>query len=101
MCSMSETQLGEAVAKAMRAQDLLDNELLVEAFKGLEDSYGAAWRATTIDDVSGREKLFLAINIVSKVRDHLTSMVTNGKLAQAELKELAQTAERRKRFGIV
>jgi hypothetical protein len=26
---------------------------------------------------------------------------TNGKLAQAELKELAQTAERRKRFGIV
>ena len=98
---MSETQLGEAVAKAMRAQDLLDNELLVEAFKGLEDSYGAAWRATTIDDVNGREKLFLAINVVSKVRDHLTLMVTNGKLAQAELKELAQTAERRKRFGIV
>ena len=45
--------------------------------------------------------LFLAINIVGKVRDHLTAIVTNGKLAQAELKELAQTAERRKRFGIV
>ena len=96
-----ELKLGEAAAKALRAQDLLDNELLTEAFKGLEDNYTAAWRATTIDDVGTREKLFLAINIVGKVRDHLTAIVTNGKLAQAELKELAQTAERRKRFGIV
>jgi hypothetical protein len=96
-----ESKLGEAAAKAIRAQDLLDNELFTEAFKGLEDNYTAAWRATTIDDVGAREKLFLAINIVGKVRDHLTAIVTNGKLAQAELKELAQTAERRKRFGIV
>jgi hypothetical protein len=96
-----EFKLGEAAAKAIHAQDLLDNELLTEAFKGLEDNYTAAWRATTIDDVGAREKLFLAINIVGKVRDHLTAIVTNGKLAQAELKELAQTAERRKRFGIV
>ena len=98
---MDEAKLGEAAGKAMRAQDLLDNELLSDAFKGLEDSYTAAWRATAIDDVAAREKLFLAINIVGKVWDHLTAIVTNGKLAQAELKELARTAERRKRFGIV
>jgi hypothetical protein len=98
---MDETKLGEAAAKAVRAQGLLDDELLGEAFKGLEDSYSSAWRATAIDDVSGREKLFLAINIVGKVRDHLASLVANGKLAQAELKELMQTAERRKRFGIL
>jgi hypothetical protein len=98
---MDETKLGEAAAKALRAQDLLENELLSEAFKELEDNYTAAWRATRIDDVGAREKLFLAINIVGKVRDHLTAIVTNGKLAQAELKELAQVAERRKRFGIL
>jgi hypothetical protein len=98
---MDEIKLGEAAAKAMRAQDLLDNELLSEAFKGLEDSYTSAWRATGIEDVATREKLFLAINIVGKVRDHLMSVLTNGKLAQAELNELARTAERRKRFGIV
>ena len=98
---MNETQLGEAVTRAMRAQELLDNELLSDAFKGLEESYTSAWRATAIDDVAAREKLFLAINIVGKVRDHLTSIVAGGKLAQAELKEIARTAERRKRFGIV
>ena len=96
-----ESRLDQAAARAVRAQELLDSELLIEAFIGLEDSYTAAWRATAIDDVGGREKLFLAINIVGKVRDHLAAIVANGKLAQAELKELAQVAERRKRFGIV
>jgi hypothetical protein len=95
-----ENRLDQATARAVRAQELLDNELLTEAFRGLEENYTAAWRASTIDDVAAREKLFLAINIVGKVRDHLNAIVANGKLAQAELKELAQTAERRRRFGI-
>ena len=96
-----ENRLEQAATKALRAQELINNELLTEAFATLEQNYIAAWRATTIEDVSGREKLFLAINIVGKVRDHLAAAVANGKLAQAELKELAQTAERRKRFGII
>ncbi len=98
---IDEDKLSVAASKGARATDLLGNDLLAEAFKGLEEAYTAAWRATTIDDVSGREKLFLAINIVGKVRDHLGKIVTNGKLAQAELTELANTAERRRRFGIV
>ncbi len=96
-----EFALSRATAKAAQAQQLLDNELLTDAFKGLEGAYTAAWRATTIDDVSGREKLFLAINVVGKVRDHLTAIVSNGKLAAKELKDLADTAERKRRFGIV
>lgn len=96
-----ESGLDQAVTKAARAQELLDNELLTESFRTLEENYASAWRATTIDDVAGREKLFLAINIVGKVRDHLNAVVANGKLAQAELKELAQVAERRRRFGIL
>ena len=96
-----ENGLDLVVAKARRAQDLIDDELLGEAFRTLEDNYASAWRATLIDDVVGREKLFLAINIVGKVRDHLGAVIANGKLAQAELKEIAQVAERRRRFGIL
>ncbi len=96
-----EDKLSQAAGKAVRAQRLLEDELLTEAFKGLEDSYTAAWRATTVDQIDAREKLFLAINIVGKVRDHLTGIVNNGKLAAAELKQLAETAERRKRFGAI
>ena len=96
-----ESGLDEAVTKAARAQELLDNELLTESLRTLEENYASAWRETSIDDVAGREKLFLAINIVGKVRDHLNVVVANGKLARAELKELAQVAERKRRFGIL
>jgi hypothetical protein len=93
--------LERTTARAVRAQALVEDELLSGAFDALEASYTSAWRRTVIDDVAGREKLFLAINVVGKVRDHLASAIANGKLAQAELKELAQTAERKKRFGIL
>jgi len=93
-----ELALQRAAAKAARAQGLLEDELLKEAFTSLESAYTGAWRSTTIDDVTGREKLFLAINIVGKVRDHLTAIVSNGKLAAAELRQLAETAERQKRW---
>ena len=96
-----EWALQQTAAKAVRAQALLDDELLSEAFTTLEASYTSAWRRTVIDDVAGREKLFLAINVVGKVRDHLSALVANGKLAQAELKELAELTERKKRFGIL
>lgn len=96
-----ENSLDRSAAQALRAQELLDNELLTDAFRILEESYTAAWRSTTIEDAPGREKLFLAINVVGKVRDHLAAVVANGRLAQAELKELAQLAQRRKRFGIL
>ncbi len=99
--SADEHKLTQASARGFHAQDLLDNELLAEAFTGLEDSYMAAWRATRIDDVAAREKLFLAINIVGKVRGHLATIVTDGKLAQAELKELAHVAERKRRSGLL
>lgn len=95
---IDEDKLSQDAAKAARALALLGNELLTEAFEALETSYTAAWRATMIDDVSGREKLFLAINIVGKVRDHLIAVVNNGKLAAAELKALADIAERKPRW---
>lgn len=98
---IDESKLTQDAARAVRAQNLLENDILTEAFKALEDAYTAAWRATLIDDVSGREKLFLAINVVGKVKDHLNAVVSNGKIAQAELKALAETAERKKRFGII
>lgn len=96
-----ESALEMATERAARAEALLGDELLSKSFDALEKSYIAAWRATAVDDAAGREKLFLAINIVGKVRDHLAGVVANGTLARAELKELAETAERRKRFGII
>jgi hypothetical protein len=96
----NEDALHTAVGRAARAEALLRDELLTEGFLALEGAYTAAWRATTIGDVAGREKLFLAINIVGKVRDHLGKIIADGKLAQRELQAIADATERKKRFGM-
>ena len=96
-----EIALTKATEKAAQAQRLLDDKMLKDAFEMLEKAYIERWRATGIEDVTGREKLFLAINVVGKVKDHLTAFINDGKLAQAELDNLAREAQRKKRFGIV
>jgi hypothetical protein len=91
-----ESQLDIAIGRAQRAQDLINNELLQEAFAAIEAAYLKGWRETKIEDVAGREKLFLAVNVVGKVKDHLASVLRNGTLAAAEIKQIADIAERKK-----
>lgn len=91
-----ESKLGLDASRGSRAESLLNDELLNECFTELEKNYIQAWRSTSIDDTSGREKLFLAINVIGKVRDHLGKVINDGKLAAAELTKLARAAERQK-----
>lgn len=97
----NEDKLIRDAGRAIRARQLLEDEMLVDAFKTLEEAYTLGWRNTFAGDTAAREKLFLAVNIVGKVRDHLQNAVINGKLAQAELEEIARVAERKRLFGII
>ena len=49
-------------------------------------------------DTDARERLWQAVNILRKIKDHLGKIVRDGKLAQREIDMLT---EKRKRFGIV
>lgn len=89
-------KLDIAVGRAARAADLMRNEELTAAFKTLEDTYTQAWRSTTVDDVGAREKLFLAVNLIGKVQEHLAKVLANGRLAAHELRTIAEAAERKK-----
>lgn len=96
-----EFQLRKASERASQAAALLDNALLKETLDELEASYSKELFLTAPDATLARERLYLAVNVVRKVRDHLGAVVSNGKLAETELKQLTDTAERRKRFGII
>ncbi len=98
---MSDDRLLEARNRALRAQALVDDPLLKEGFEALEASYIAAWRATTPDNQVAREKLYLAVNVIGKLRDHLQSVIANGRVADAELAALVNEQDRKKRFGII
>ncbi len=105
MAQPDESQLHHDISRAEQARALLDNWVLAEAFATLERSYVDAWRSTLVNDATVREKLFLAVNIVGKVRDQLARLVADGARANRELKQLAaeivRVAERKRRFGIV
>ncbi len=92
-----EYKLQHDTARALQAQSLLDSELLQEGFNNLEASYIEAWRNTRAEDQLGREKLFLAVNVIGKVKEHLLTIIANGKLAEAHLYQLAKEAEHRRK----
>jgi len=93
-----EHKLNADMARRARAEALLQDDLLQEAFARLEERYIEEWRVSQFRDTDARERLWQAVNILRKVRDHFAKIVRDGKLAQREIDQLA---EKRKRFGIV
>jgi hypothetical protein len=86
-------KLDAAVARGARAHALLGNELLQEAFDKLEADYVAAWKTWPAADRDGRERLWQAVNVLGKVRDHLARIVADGTLAQRELSDLVHKGQ--------
>jgi len=78
-------KVAEAIARGHRAEALLDDPLLIETFDTLEKTYQAAWRDTKVAETEKREWLFVAINLLGKVRDHIKEVARNGRIEQATL----------------
>ena len=96
-----EAKLHQALSRGDRAQALLNNDILKDAFGALERDYITALFETSAQDQIAREKLYLAVNVVRKVRDHLHHVVSDGKLAKKQIDQLAAESERKKLFGVI
>lgn len=79
------------VDRGLRAAALLENKLLQGAFEALDLEYLTAWKTSQARDVEGREKLFLAIHVLGRVKAHLETMVRDGHIAKATINELGRT----------
>jgi hypothetical protein len=91
---IDDLALNKAIERAARAEALQRDELLTEALDALDRDYVGAWRATHARDTDARERLWQAVQVVAKVRDHLGHVIAGGKLAQRELDEIAARAAR-------
>jgi len=89
-----ELALNKAAERGARAQRLLEDELLAEALDTLDRDYMRAWRASAARDTDARERLWQAVQVVAKVRDHLVHVLNGGKLAQRQMNELAARKSR-------
>lgn len=95
---MTDT-LEQDIARASRAERLLNDDLLTGAFDTLRTEYLAMWEATGARDTDARERLWQAVQVLGKVRSNLQSAVNSGTLARAQVAEVAGLEP--KRFGIV
>jgi hypothetical protein len=93
---IDDIALNKAIERAARAEALQRDELLTEALEALDRDYVKAWRATHARDTDARERLWQAVQVVGKVRDHLAHVVAGGRLAQRELDDMTAKAEREK-----
>ncbi len=91
---MDEIKLGQAQHRGIRAEELLNNSLLQEAFQDLERQYLEAWRATKPLETAHREKWWLAIQILGKIQEHLRRHVTDGRIAAEDLRRLSRESKR-------
>lgn len=97
---MTDDKLLKARTDGSRAQTLLKDELLQDAFKALRQSYSDKLMATSIEQGSARETLYQAHRLVGEIEKHLQWVLDNGKLAQAELDQMIAAQQPKRRiFG--
>lgn len=80
--------------RALGAQALLDNELFNEALASIERDLIEAWKITPARDTDGRERCYAAVQQLGKLKGYFESVLNDGKLAQVQLKELAERPKR-------
>ena len=86
---MSEDKIARQINEMAQAVALVNNEFLWRQFDYLKQEYVAAWEVMPARDTDGRERLWQAVQVLGKVRQHLTTVLNDGKLAKQDLDRLA------------
>lgn len=82
--------LRKQMEMAAKAGQVLQNEALTSAFDELRTAYIDAWDKSPSRDTEGRERLWQAVQIIGKVRTHLETLVSDGRLAMDALDDIAK-----------
>lgn len=93
-----EFALRRDMAAAAEVQRLLENPHVEDALATYKAQIIAAWEATAVRDTDGRERYWIAIQVLGKVKTHLETIAANGRLAE---RQIAEITARPKRFGII
>jgi hypothetical protein len=66
--------------RLQRAQALVNDELLTEAFDTLRTELMARWENSGSDENQARESIWLGLQLLSRVRLHLLSIIETGEM---------------------
>jgi CTP:phosphocholine cytidylyltransferase-like protein len=82
------------IQQGQRAKQLLDDPLLKEAFEYLTEQYKTEIFNTSYNDHDQRQVLWMAYNMLDKIKGHLVSVMETGKLASSELENLTRQSRK-------
>lgn len=88
--------LEERIYDGNRAKECLENEAFNWAFDAIEQELTTAWRTSPARDEAGREKIYLTLQLLTKLKATLTSSLETGKLAEVERIHQQTMADRAK-----
>ncbi len=86
---MDETKLHRDKERGAQAEAFMRSEIVRDAFKTMEQQYVQAWAGSQVHDQEARENFYRAIQQLGDFKHHFESVLTNGRLAEAELTALA------------
>ncbi len=94
---MDEIKLGQAQHRGIRAEELLNNSLLQEAFKDIEAEWLKAWRSTKPRDTEVRERFWQGLQCLGILQETLKQHVINGRIAAEDLRRFSEESIKRKK----
>ena len=68
--------------RELRAQRLLDDPLLNEAFTTLREDLLNRWNVSGSTEVEARESIWLAMRLLDRIHGHINSIVETGHMAK-------------------
>lgn len=80
-----ELKLAKENDRGIRAETLLKDDLIIEAFATLKENYQKEIFKTKLNDDEGRKHLWLSYNTIEKVEKHLQEVMLTGKLANEQI----------------
>lgn len=85
--TVDETGLSAQMERGARAEALLGDEMLQQAFRDIETIYLRAWRQSDAHDVEGRERAHVAVCVLDDLRNQLLAFVRDGAVARERLEK--------------
>lgn len=83
----------QEVERARRAQELMDDPLMVEAFQVIEDKWTQAWKHSRRVDADAREEAYRALAAAMDLRGFFQVLLEQGKNGKAIMEQKLRERE--------
>ena len=99
MNHQTEAQLRSEATRGSRANELMNDELMLEAFTTLDNRLTKEWADSPVRDTEGRERIWLMQKLLKNVDAHLREIATTGRMANLQLEQERSLLQKAKQWS--